>query len=59
VTLESIRIPDRLSHQQGDKVVIVTRASMGLGQASGKALHQAGFRVFSTGAPSQVSAKEL
>jgi len=34
--------------QQGDKVAIVTGASMGIGQASAKALHQAGFRVFGT-----------
>ena len=34
--------------QQGDKVAIVTGASTGIGQASAKALHQAGFRVFGT-----------
>lgn len=34
--------------QQMDKVAIVTGASMRIGQASAKALHQAGFRVFGT-----------
>ncbi len=34
--------------QEGDKVAIVTGASTGIGQASAKALHQAGFRVFGT-----------
>jgi short-subunit dehydrogenase len=34
--------------QQGHKVAIVTGASMGIGQASAKALHQTGFRVFGT-----------
>ena len=34
--------------QQGDKVAIVTRASMGIGQGSAEALHQAGFHVFGT-----------
>jgi short-subunit dehydrogenase len=34
--------------QQGDKVAIVTGASMGIGRASAKALLQAGFRVFGT-----------
>src|SRR5947207_14855346 len=34
---------------RGDgKVAIVTGASTGIGQASAKALHQAGFRVFGT-----------
>src|SRR5271167_4453432 len=33
---------------QNDKVAIVTGASTGIGQASAKALHQAGFRVFGT-----------
>jgi NADP-dependent 3-hydroxy acid dehydrogenase YdfG len=31
-----------------DKVAIVTGASTGIGQASAKALQQAGFRVFGT-----------
>ena len=34
--------------QHGDKVAIVTGAFTGIGQASAKALHQAGFRVFGT-----------
>ena len=34
--------------QQNNKVAIVTGASTGIGQASAKALHQAGFRVFGT-----------
>jgi NAD(P)-dependent dehydrogenase (short-subunit alcohol dehydrogenase family) len=34
--------------QQRDKVAIVTGASTGIGQASAKALHEAGFRVFGT-----------
>jgi len=34
--------------RQGDKVAIVTGASTGIGQASAKTLHQAGFRVFGT-----------
>jgi len=33
---------------QNNKVAIVTGASAGIGQASAKALHQAGFRVFGT-----------
>jgi NAD(P)-dependent dehydrogenase (short-subunit alcohol dehydrogenase family) len=33
---------------QNDKVAIVTGASTGIGQASAKALLQAGFRVFGT-----------
>jgi NADP-dependent 3-hydroxy acid dehydrogenase YdfG len=44
--------------QLGDKVAIVTGASMGIGQASAKALHQTGFRVFgTTRRPSQTSMK--
>src|SRR5947209_18996686 len=34
--------------RQDGKVAIVTGASTGIGQASAKALHQAGFRVFGT-----------
>jgi NADP-dependent 3-hydroxy acid dehydrogenase YdfG len=34
--------------QQGDRMAIVTGASAGIGQASAKALYQAGFRVFGT-----------
>ena len=34
--------------QRDGKVAIVTRVSSGIGQASAKALHQAGFRVFGT-----------
>ena len=33
---------------QNSKVAIVTGTSAGIGQASAKALHQAGFRVFGT-----------
>ncbi len=34
--------------QRDGKVAIVTGVSSGIGQASAKALHQAGFRVFGT-----------
>ena len=44
--------------QQGDKVAIVTRASMGIGQASAEALHQAGFRVFGTSRRAVASVSE-
>jgi NADP-dependent 3-hydroxy acid dehydrogenase YdfG len=44
--------------QLGDKVAVVTGASMGIGQASAKALHQVGFRVFgTTRRPLQTSVK--
>ena len=43
---------------QGDKVAIVTRASMGIGQASAKALHQVGFRVFGTSRRAVASVSE-
>ena len=44
--------------QQGDKVAIVTGASTGIGQASAKALHQAGFRVFGTSRRAGASVSE-
>ncbi len=44
--------------QQGDKMAIVTGASTGIGQASAKALHQAGFRVFGTSRRAVASVSE-
>jgi len=43
---------------QNDKVTIVTGASTGIGQASAKALHQAGFRVFGTSRRAVASVSE-
>jgi NAD(P)-dependent dehydrogenase (short-subunit alcohol dehydrogenase family) len=43
---------------QNDKVAIVTGASTGIGQASAKALHQAGFRVFGTSRRAVASVSE-
>jgi NAD(P)-dependent dehydrogenase (short-subunit alcohol dehydrogenase family) len=39
---------EEASMRRDGKVAIVTGASSGIGQASAKALHQAGFRVFGT-----------
>src|SRR5438093_645048 len=44
--------------QQIGKVAIVTGASTGIGQASAKALHQAGFIVFGTSRRAVVSVSE-
>ena len=43
---------------QNNKVAIVTGASTGIGQASAKALHQAGFRVFGTSRRAVASVSE-
>jgi NAD(P)-dependent dehydrogenase (short-subunit alcohol dehydrogenase family) len=43
---------------QNNKVAIVTGASAGIGQASAKALHQAGFRVFGTSRRAVASVSE-
>ena len=46
--------------QRDGKVAIVTGVSSGIRQASAKALHQAGFRVFGTSrAPSRVPSMGL
>lgn len=43
---------------QNDKAAIVTGASTGIGQPSAKALHQAGFRVFSSSRRAVASVSE-
>jgi NADP-dependent 3-hydroxy acid dehydrogenase YdfG len=43
---------------QNNKVAFVTGASTGIGQASAKALHQAGFRVFGTSRRAVASVSE-